>query len=61
MPSQNYEDYKNDSSNFAQEGYGIFEYLQLMRKPKADQDAERARMAGSTTEVPDDQADNKSR
>ena len=54
MPSQNYEDWKNDSSNWAQEGYGIFEYLQLLRKPKAEQEAEKARLAGSTTEVPED-------
>lgn len=53
MPSQNYDDYQNDSSNWAKEGYGVFEHLQLLRKPKAEQDAEKAKMAGSTTEVPE--------
>ena len=47
MSSQNYDDYMNDSSNWAQEGYGIFEYLQLLRKPKAEQEAEKARLAGA--------------
>lgn len=51
MPSQNYDDYQNDSSNFAQEGYGFFEFLQLKRKPEAEQEAEKAKLAGSTTEV----------
>ena len=51
MPSQNYDDYQNDSSNWAREGMGFFEYLQLLRKPKAEQEAEKAKMAGSTTEV----------
>ncbi len=51
MPSQNYDDYQNDSSNFAQEGYGFFEFLQLKRKPEAEQEVEKRNMAGSTTEV----------
>ena len=54
MPSQNYEDWKNDSSNFAQEGMGVFEHLQFLRKPKAEQEEIKAKLAGSTTEVPDD-------
>lgn len=58
MASQNYEDWSGDSSNFAQEGYGFFEFLQLLRKPKAEQEAERAKYAGSTTEVPDGQDNN---
>lgn len=53
MASQNYDDWQDDSSNWAREGYGFFEYLQLKRKPQAEQDAERAKYAGSTTEVPD--------
>ena len=51
MPSQNYDDYQNDSSNFAQEGYGFFEFLQLKRKSEAEQEVEKAKLAGSTTEV----------
>ena len=51
MPSQNYDDYQNDSSNFAQEGYGFFEFLQLKRKPEAEQEVEKAKLAGSTTEI----------
>ena len=55
MPSQNYDDYQNDSSNFAQEGYGFFEFLQLKRKSEVEQEVEKAKYAGSTTEVPDGQ------
>ena len=53
MPSQNYDDYQNDSSNFAQEGYGFFEFLQLKRKSEAEQEVEKAKLAGSTTETPE--------
>ena len=54
MPSQNHDDWKNDSSNWAVEGYGIPELIQLQRKPKAEQEIVRAKLAGSTTEVPND-------
>lgn len=53
MPSQSQDDYENDSSNFAREGYGYFEYLNLLRKPRAEQDAMKIQMVGSTTEVPE--------
>ena len=51
--SQNYQDWKNDSSNWASEGWGIAELLQFQRKPKEEQDKIRRDMAGSTTEVPE--------
>lgn len=41
-----------DSSNYALEGYGVPELLQLLNKPQKEQDDLKKDLAGSTTEVP---------
>lgn len=49
--SDNYQNFCNDSSNWAQEGMGIPEFSQFLCKPKDEQERIEKELIGTTCEV----------